>query len=241
MGPNVFIRAAHSSGKWDGPDDAFKAEVTRLRKNHSLVTRTEETKPIPEEATWRVWHPEGADCSIEWDAEVWKVVDLGQLQLTSIRIHTEKGFLKPPCSATLATLEHRESGLRVHWSTAHLDLENTPLRRQAAQQERIGLSNHWSRAMHRMPDIHQVFQGDINLDQRSRADRELTGQLIPHGMVNLWAGALPAEGGTHGQAVLDVALSTLPGRVQLLADDSSSDHRPFEADYHARVLTGAVG
>lgn len=245
MGANLVIRVAHSSGRWDASTEALERNVRRLRRHHSIVTRTELTRPgvksalsWPEDG-WGLWHPKGAadDCSIEWDRDVWDCEDRAVLPLTHIRIHTESGFLKPPCTAVLATLRHLVTRLRVEVSVWHLDLENTPLRREAARQERAALRAHWHNRRLHDPSVELIGQGDLNLDQRHRSQRDLVRRqmLDGTGMVNLWESHPLPAGGTHGPHLLDATLATIPGRSQLIRDDNSSDHRPYESELETRV------
>lgn len=230
----------HSSGRFDRSPASLEANVHRLRRSGlSFGTRTEMRTHafwdvLHADDGWGVYHPAnpiGNDCSIEWDSSVWRLVSKFVLQLTDIQIHTKSGHLQPPCAATCVVLEHRLAGLEVEFEVAHLDLDNTPLRAKANKEECATLRDHWQSSRRKFPRRHIVFQGDINKDQRSAKERYYTWWNLTRGtdLRNLWTKPFPASG-THGKQILDVTLSTLPGKLSLLADDNSSDHRPYRAE-----------
>jgi endonuclease/exonuclease/phosphatase family metal-dependent hydrolase len=233
------IRGAHSSGKWLLTDSAaFLRNVRHLRQTHTLVTRTEATDKDfnnvlnwPDDG-WGVWHPRvgvGHDCSVEWDQTEWKILTKGVLVLTKIRITTSGGFLLEPCALTWAVLVNRFNGAEVEVGAAHLDLSNTPRRREANLESCHTLRAHLHHEQERHPDRHFLYSVDGNRDQRQAKyrryfDRELmAGTRLRSG----WSTPLPRQG-THGRAVLDMSVTDLHGETRLLPDDASSDHRPIE-------------
>lgn len=233
------IRVAHSSGKWlltDSP--AFLRNVRKLRQTHTLVTRTEATDRDfngvlnwPDDG-WGVWHPaEGAghDCSVEWDQTEWKVLRKGVLVLTSIRITTQGGALLQPCSLTWATLVNRYNGAELEVGAAHLDLSNTARRREANRESCHTLRAHLAHEQERHPDRHFLINFDGNRDQRQKKYRDYFSRELLAGtpLKSGWSTPLP-KAGTHGKALLDLAVTDLRGETRLLPDDASSDHRPIE-------------
>jgi hypothetical protein len=235
-GPEVEL--FHASGKWSRTGTpAFHADVLRMRRLATAGTRTEATaQDFGREASWPgdgwgLWHPRrlGRDCAVEWDAEVWRHLDHGVLQLTDIVIHTEGGAAKLPCALTWALLEHRETGVELELGGAHLDLDNTPLRRRANLEECRALRAHYQRSRRRHPQRRHALQFDGNRDQRDHVwvgyfQRNL---LAGTGLESGWR-TLPAKGGTHGRrAILDLSATDWGGRTELLPDDAASDHRPI--------------
>jgi hypothetical protein len=233
------IRVAHSSGKWlltDTPQ--FQRNVRRLRQTHTLVTRTEATDRDfndvlnwPDDG-WGIHHPSagvGHDCSVEWDQAEWKVLAKGVLVLTDIRIRTEGGFLLQPCALTWAVLVNRLNGAELEVGAAHLDLSNTPKRREANLESCHTLRRHYHQQGERHPDRHFMINFDGNRDQRTKRYRDYFRRelMAGTGLHSGWSPPLPRQG-THGRAVLDLTATDLRGESRLLPDDASSDHRPKE-------------
>jgi hypothetical protein len=158
------------------------------------------------------------------------------LELTEIRVSTAKGFLLPPSQAPWVVLGHKVLGVELELMTAHMNLHNTPKRNAAWHEEAATLRGHWKRSRRKHPDRVRVFQADINRDLRLRANQSLVQRtmLAGTGMKNLWLGHIPPHAGTHGRSILDVAFADVPGVPELVVDDQSSDHRPFEVEYRLR-------
>lgn len=238
------LKVFHNSGRWDRSDELLERNVRRLRRGgRSIGTRTEmSSRDFKDELHWPEdgwghFHPMTdfglANCSIEWDKDLWERVSEEVLQLTEIRVRTQKGHLQPPSLMPIVVLRHQVLDLELEVSTAHMNLHNTPLRDKAWHEEAATANAHWRRSRRKHPDRQLLFMADVNRTQRLVSNQRLLAREMQHGagLHNLWVGNLPAAGGTHGhRAVLDVALSTMPGRSYLLDDDASSDHRPFGSD-----------
>lgn len=241
-GPEIL--AFHSSGKWSLTSaPAFDDNVRRMRRSgRTLGTRTEATAAAFDHEIhwpgdgWGHYHPKGdlgRDCATEWEHAAWDLKDRGVAPLTATRIHTEKGHLQPPVCLTWSLVEHRETGIELELGAGHLDLDNTALRRLANLEECHALR---ARARHDQdahPRRRHLWQLDGNRDQRNPHwqayfARELTaGTRLRSG----WHAPLPRQG-THGRALLDLAFADFPHTSRLIADDPSSDHRPFETTGH---------
>lgn len=239
------LHAFHSSGEWDQPWRLFEDNVRRTRGGgRSLGTRTEVTagkhnQALYQDDGWEVFHPPSQftggwiDCSVEWDAAVWKLRSSGLVTLNPDRLHTAKGFLLPPSTMPLVFLEHRVIGQTVVLGAFHLQLANTELRRAAWRVECEAIRSLSLELRRDHPGWEQVFQGDVNRNQRITALRDAVQARMLRGtrLRNAWVGHLPARGGTHGAwSILDLTVSTMRGRSFLLGDDASSDHRPFQTD-----------
>ena len=238
----MTIRTAHSSGRWDRSPELLARNIRRMREGgRSIVTRTEMGKPgfhdaLDQGDSWRAHHPltdHGlADCSIEWDNDVWTCRRAFTKQLTEIRVFTRLGFQLPPTLAVCALLVHRETGRELLVATFHRNLKNTARRRAARAAEARTLRAFVRTQQKKHPDRAVVLQFDENSNQRLPWLRGILRASVQRGtrLRNLWVGHLPPSGGTHGRSLLDVTLSTLPGRSWLLADDDSSDHRPYATE-----------
>lgn len=239
-GTGPEIRAYHASGKWSSTSaPAFDANVRRMRAGgRTLGSRTEATAATFDHEVnwpgdgWGHWHPRGnlgRDCAVEWDLDTWRLIDKGIVPLTNISIHTESGHQQPPVCLTWALLEHVETGDELELGAAHLDLDNTALRRKANLEECHALRARALTARRQHPTRRHLWQLDGNRDQRNPhwqaylAQNALAGTRLRSG----WHDPLPAAG-THGRALLDLAFADFPHRSRLLADDPASDHRPFE-------------
>jgi hypothetical protein len=235
------VTGFHNSGRWDRSDELLERNVRRMRRDgRSYGTRTELTgREHADELHWpgdgwRHFHPTTefglANCSAEWDAGEWKKLDEDVIRLTDIRITTKGGFKLPPSELILVVLEHLRTGVEMELSVAHMNLHNTPLRNKAWHEEADTLRKHFVSSKRKHPDRIRTYQADINRTQRLRSNQQLVRQeILPRtGMHNLWVGNLPpGNQGTHGRAILDTALTSAPGKIYLLPDDISSDHRPF--------------
>lgn len=228
------VKTFHHSGRWDRPASRLAHSVQVTRKGGSIGTRTEMGSKAQDEVlkawdNWAVYHPLTrygyADCSIEWDLAEWQIVDRGLLTLSSLRIYTSKGHLKAPSLMPWVRLRHVDHGQLLNVGTAHMQLANTHTRRKGWKQEAASVRD-WF-ADNQVSNV--LYQADLNRDQRLQPMRWKVNRELVHGsgVHNLWAGHRPAHGGTHGPKLLDTALTNLAGRSYLLADDDSSDHRPF--------------
>lgn len=237
----ITIKGFHNSGRFDRSDELLEANVHRMRTGgRTFGTRTEMTNPEfrdelhwPKDG-WAHFHPRTeyglTNCTIEWSTRTWKLIDQDVIDLTDIRITTQGGFLLPPSQAPWVLLEHIRTGVEMELSTAHNNLHNTPKRNAAWMDEAKTIRAHWKRSRRRHPERIRVHQADINRTQRLPKNQALVQRTMLHAtdMKNLWIGQIPKTGGTHGKrAILDVPFANRPGRVFLLGDDASSDHRPF--------------
>lgn len=239
------IRAYHHSGKWDGSVALLRANVdAKIAGGRSVGTRTEVTREDHHDALpsisdgWDVYHPRNPaddgggylDCAIEWDASVWQLKRSRVVQLSDIRIFTSKGHPLPFSRMPVVRLENAETKGVLVVGVAHMALANTAKRREAWFEEAHAIRDYFARVHRDHPDWHLLWQGDSNRNQREPGFREeVRDHMLPGtGMHNCWVGHLPAHGGTHGDdSILDLSLSTLPGKSHLWTDDESSDHRPY--------------
>ena len=238
----MIIRTAHSSGRWDRSPELLARNIARMREGgRTIVTRTEMGRNdfhnlLLTGDSWRAHHPltdhGRADCSIEWNTHVWRCERAFTKQLTEIRVFTRLGFQLPPTIAVCALLKHHSTGRELMVATFHRNLKNTARRRAARAAEARTLRAFVRTQQAKHPDRAVVLQFDENSNQRLPWLRGILRATVQQGtrLRNLWVGHLPENGGTHGRSLLDVTLSTLPGRSWLLADDESSDHRPYASE-----------
>lgn len=243
--PAAILKTFHSSGEWNQPAALVEHNVRRMRGGgRSVGTRTEVTTAAHDEALrqddgWDVHHPRSpftdgfVDCAVEWDAEVWRLVEARVVTLNAERLHTAKGFLLPPSTMPLVVLQHRELGRHLVVGAFHMQLANTARRRAAWRVEAATIRQTSADLRVTHPGWEQVFQGDGNRNQRITALRDAVQARMLRGtkLRNAWVGNLPARGGTHGpRSILDLTVSTMRGRSFLLGDDTSSDHRPYQTN-----------
>jgi hypothetical protein len=242
----VVVKGFHNSGRFDRSDELLEKNVRRMRTDgRTFGTRTEmSSREFADELHWpkdgwEHFHPRTefglANCSLEWSSATWRLLDQDVLPLTDIRITTKGGFLLPPSQAPWVVLEHRRTGLEVELMTGHMNLHNTAKRHAAWLDEADTLRKHWNRSKRRHPDRVRIYQADINRTQRLKSNQLLVQRTMLRGtgMKNMWIGDIPARGGTHGKrAILDAAFADVPGKIYLLGDDASSDHRPFGVEYN---------
>lgn len=239
------LRAFHSSGEWNQPAALLEANVRRMRKGgRSFGSRTEVTTASHHDALWQadgwhVYHPRSdftdgyVDCAVEWDNAVWVKVETRLVTLNPERLHTERGFELPPSTMPLVVLLHRETGRHMALGAFHLALANTERRRAAWRVECASIRRTSADLRVTHPGWEQVFQGDGNRNQRVTALRDAVQARMLRGtrLHSAWVGNLPARGGTHGpRSILDLTVTTMRAKSFLLADDSSSDHRPYQTD-----------
>lgn len=230
-----------NSGRWDRSPESLERNVKSTRRGRSFGGRTELTRKAHSEELswpgdgWSHYHPRTewglANCAVEWERDTWRLIQQGWLQLTDFRPRTKKNnVLLAPSLLVYALLEHKQTGVEMELGAAHMNLHNTEARDRAWHEEADTLNKHYRRKHRLRPDRVLTFLADVNRTQRLRSNQELLARTImPRtGMRNLWVGDLPpGNQGTHGRSVLDVCLTTAPGKIYLLPDDASSDHRPF--------------
>lgn len=234
----AHIRTFHHSGKWSRSAQLLEASVKRTRRGgFSIGTRTEmghksQDEVLRADEHWGVYHPFThyglADCSIEWDLDEWVLVAKGFQALSSMRYSTAKGYLLPPVAMPWVRLRHLDHGELLDVGVSHMSLSNTSKRRRSWNLEAASVHNWLHGPLGR--DRNVLYQADTNRNQRLKPNQWKVNRRIIRGTGahNLWLGNLPPKGqGTHGKAVLDVAISNLVGSSFLLPDDASSDHRPF--------------
>lgn len=225
----ALLAAAVRHDRTRGATVGTRTEMTTARHHDVLTSRSDR---------WQVYHPlteHGfTNASIEWDTREWECLREGVTTLTDIRIYTRKGFLLPPSVLPHVRLRHLHTGHVVDFSSAHMQLANTIDRRAAWREESATIKARTKRLTAR--GIESVFQGDVNRNQRRSAYRALVRTaMMTREQHMLWAGHMPAHGGTHGRrSLLDLTLSTMPGWSYLLPDDSSSDHRPYGSTIRLR-------
>src|SRR4051812_1596131 len=122
----VKVVARHQSGHWNEVDDpAFRRNVLIMRRDATIVTRTELTDQsanatmrgatLAKDENWRLYHPKFpgttryVDCGVEWDGDFWKLQDHGLRVLTDYRVTTEANGIKLlPSSLPWVLLESRQ-------------------------------------------------------------------------------------------------------------------------------------
>lgn len=244
--PALEVKTFHSSGRWDRSRESLARNVRRMREGgRSLGTRTElTTEGHADELSWPddgwgVYHPRSkwvdgfVDCAVEWDHSVWQLVDKQLVQLSETRIHTRGGFLLGPSTMPTVTLQHRTTQRHVVVGAFHMQLANTALRSKVWLEEADTIRRTTAEIRAEHPGWEFVWQGDCNRNQRLKVNRELVAEHMLAGtpLRNCWEGHLPKTGGTHGsRSILDLTVTSLSGGAHLLADDASSDHRPYATE-----------
>ena len=252
----VKVVARHQSGHWAEIDDpAFKRNVLIMRRDASIVTRTELTDQssntimrgatLIKEANWRIFHPKFpgtsryVDCGIEWDGDVWKHQDQGLRVLTDYRVTTAANGVKLlPSSMPWVLLESREV---ANWllllTTAHNNLDNTPGRAAAWLEEGRTFQGFQERMAAKYRPVHRLHQADMNKNLRRPKERQMVKNRMLAGTGLKWGydtDKLPARGTLKGTtAIIDYSCSNMDrrGNTKILTNTGFADHNPIETTW----------
>jgi hypothetical protein len=176
-----------------------------------------------------------------FDRDVWTRRQARAVVLSGIKIYTAKDFLLPQPTMLELVLEHNELGILLYLEGLHWPLQNTDKRRQACREVEETVQAHWHSLLNHDPDAAILHIGDLNRDVRTR-EREIVQRIVADapGFHQSWNLRHLPEAGTRGRALIDNGLTNLPlyfGGATLLADDGSSDHRPWAAAYRLPAPT----
>lgn len=237
----------HSSGYFGANTVAWRASNGRLRTKGVFISGTEaagrtaaDFRTLAKGApTWETVHLSGAaegECYAHFDttyleldgrAFARKLTDL-----TWVRDEEHGGKRAAKVHALVLPVRRTKGkARRVYVVIVHMPLDNTPERARCWIDCASGLVDLEHDLRAHDPNAEVVIVADFNKNLREPDElhtvrRHLT---TPLRMVTSWATGLPAAGGTHGRQVIDFALLVrwFLGACELLADDASSDHRPF--------------
>lgn len=250
---SVKIRSRHQSGLWSVGDQAvFDRNVAAMRKSKpkeavkvSIVTRTEVTDQATQKAMkidtseWPVWHPNvigmPGDCAIEWDRDFWKLQDKGLAKLTDFRVTTSGGHLNQPSSMPWVILQNLDDPkFELLVSTAHHNLDNTAPRAHAWLEEGANFRRFEKKMAARHRGLKRLHQADMNKNVRQDGERHMIQQhfLAETGLKMGWKPDRLPPGGTHGDAIIDVASSNLIASSKILSLMKPFDHHPIETLLH---------
>lgn len=234
-----------SAGRFDRDRSVWRASLRRLRKLGSVVAGTEAAGRKPDdfraaltEFDWDYAHLAGAavgECYLTWDG---RALELGGRafarklsDLTWTRSPEYGGEKAQPVHALVVPLRNRAGRRRVRvFVVVHMPLDNTKQRAAAWVDCCRGLVRLKAEILELFPGAELVIMMDGNKNLRKPAERLMVLKHLcrPLGFQTSWRPPLPAAG-THGDQVIDLALAE-PGVIvacELVADDPSSDHRPF--------------
>lgn len=249
----------HSSGRFDRSVAVWRASLSRLRKLGSVVTGTEaagRSRSVFASALGRVgWdyaHLSGAavgECYASWDGTVLepaahpfarKLTDM-----TWTRAPEFGGAKAAKVHALVVPLRTRTRGGRMYvLVVVHWPLDNTEQRAAVWRDVCEGIRDLQRDLEARWPDADVVVVGDVNKNLRQHNEAAQVRQRLEWAMhtVVSWRPPFPSAG-THGSQLIDMAFARagVIRACELVADDASSDHRPFRyrlRGWLLRVLTG---
>lgn len=233
------VRHVHSSGRQDRSPESLARVVrgyTGPDDDWNVLTFTEVGKPKRAAALkapgWDAYTPDAqTDTAVMWDASVFK------------KVHTEVHTLTPKTFTDVSKIERHFRAccvvLDVGSSRFVQVVTHTPSGVQAGNKfgnehpDKVrvwkaaleGLSDYARQCRKRFePDLLAVT-ADWNVDFHREYWRRYVGNQMD-GLRLTWTGDMP-KGGTHGKRLIDGTWATRDGRARLLADDASSDHRPY--------------
>lgn len=220
------VRHVHSSSRFDRPTTALAAQAVRVTRHAGIVTWTEVAgrawairRAVP---TFRTWRPPESDTAITWRRRVWR-------SAARWGTHLAPGT----AGASWAVLDGKKRAVRALVTVAHLPAHveygnawRANARVDTWRQAVATWARQVARARARYHPGLVLVAADWNIDARRPAWRSVLGRAFPRLRLT-WTGRLPAAGTHRGGRLIDATMTTAPGRARLMADDRSSDHRPY--------------
>lgn len=178
-------------------------------------------------ATWRTSHLElaGTPYTRKLTTMTWR------------RSAAYGGGEAPPVEALVVPLKvvGRANRRHLYVVVLHAPLDNTDLRAEIWRDVARGLRVLAADIRASDPHAELVFEADWNKNHRIPSERGAIAKYVarPLRLVQGWDGSSPERGGTHGRQLIDGVVTSR--RVLgwstpwcwLVADDDSSDHRPY--------------
>lgn len=240
------IWGGHSSGRFDRSDQSWRASIVRLiRLNLLWLTGTEaagrdnkQFKLALTHTGWGYTHltgPAAGECWAMWNSRFVELMDepwAAKLSdKTYVRSPEYGGGRTKPFHALVVPLNARKGKKKWVLVISHDPLDNTETRAEVWVDVQDGKVHLNERLELMYPGAEIIFVGDVNKNLRQPEESFRVAQHIEHPMKKLasWRGKMPKKGGTHVNQIIDMAFAD-PGVIvdcQLVADDDSSDHRPF--------------
>lgn len=241
----MTIRHVHSSSRYDRSPQSLTAEFGRVTAaddpDANLCTYTEVGDPKRADALrkqakadgWGVYCPDTkTDCAVAWPKDLWTKTAGNVHQLTPKTWDMNGKPMKTV--AAYVVLDHKKHDVRLWVSVAHLPSgvqdgdKFTDTDRSRAWRDAVAGWHDWWRNKARLkwsPDV-AMLVADWNVDFHRASWRDYV-QDVFDSMHLCWRGNMP-NGGTHGSRLIDASWQTYPAnKCRLLADNDSSDHRPW--------------
>lgn len=214
--------------------DAIRAALRLHRRNCSVITGTEATRPkwdtLLTEDGWQAFHEAGdygrADPWVAWDPALWTLVANWTVQLSAVTYNGRR------VHAAVAVLDHKGFGRRVAFLSIHFPahLEGDMRRDRATTRTRAyrsalaGLRELVAHIRLTYPGTAVVLGADWNLNIRRRWVRALL-RLGLSGTGLTLVRPIPDKG-SHGKRLIDWAATDLDGNGAVLPHISPFDHDP---------------
>lgn len=239
------MRVVFSAGRYDRPLVRLAASVDRLQEIAGVIIHTEQAGQrvarwrLFTAALWPFFYPAGpgrAELVVQWAPRIQVAGEPRTYRLTALWYQRVGGARTPPFHAAAVPLVDRADtppGRVTVVIAAHLPTRNNLRRRAVWRGCMRGLVRVVGQVRDQYPGCAVVVACDFNVDHRTgQPGRALVGRyLTPLGLRDGWQGREPAVAGTHGRRLIDAAWTDLPvAGCQLVADDDSSDHRPFRLE-----------
>ena len=186
---------------------------------------------------WSLAHPRHAECGLAYDASVFELVHVREVQVSWVRTWSKKGKLRPPFKVLFVLLREQASGLTylitVGHTPSHVATRGHWYKNNRARQHRDGLK-HWHKQMVRFgrewkPTGGRVLSMDLNMDLRSRWVRLYLCRNFPSLRIVQDRRYAP----THGSRPIDVVMFSrrlnplrwFRGKRVRVVKAKDSDHR----------------
>lgn len=249
------IWGGHSSGRFDRSDSSWRSSLIRLiALKLRWITGTEAAGRDNAQFKRALHHPyfdyahltgaAAGECWGIWDArfvELLKRPRAAKLSdKTYVRSPEYGGGRTAPVHALVIPLKARKGKKQWVLVISHDPLDNTEARAEVWVDVQAGKVRLNEQLELEFPDAEIIFIADVNKNLRQPEESFKVARYIEHPMKKLasWRGKMPPSGGTHENAVIDMAFAD-PGVIvecELVSDDDSSDHRPFRYRVVGRLL-----
>lgn len=243
------VHGFHSSGRVDRSMDLLSRSIDRLRaiEGMSLGSGTEASgrkdAMLAHNKGWDWAHISkkeaetraARECWAMWKNKVWdqtgEPITKILSPMTFTRAEAYGGHEAPPFRLLVVPLIHKGSKTLVDFCVAHLSLDNTQHRADIWVDQTEGLVEIIKERKASHPRRKFIINADFNKNWRQANERHMLMKHVArplHANVS-WDGHVPRHGGTHGPlGLIDATVTDLPvAGCRLLADDRSSDHRPY--------------
>lgn len=239
------FKHVHSSSRFDRSVESLLNATHKYQREGSIITYTEVQYEPRENALRKIegWGFVAGDESphndggILFDRSVWTLKYSENFKATNKTFFKTGGGRTQPAYATIAVLEHKETGKVIAVLVVHLPSSvEGDLSRKDSTFRTLSWFDSFSNTRKRLRAVAKaehadamLYIADYNVDFKKAWVRALIKTLAPR-YKNAWTRTNIA-GGTLGRRIIDATLMRgnvdVVGSARLLDNDASSDHRPY--------------